>query len=60
MLCTSGFVDDVMFIHNAANTDTGLQSSTQHSSTARFHIWVFKSKLRSAFSSDRKAYSKNI
>ena len=22
-LCTSGFVDDVMFSHNGANTDTG-------------------------------------
>jgi len=23
-LCTSGFVDDVMFLHNGTNTDTGL------------------------------------
>ena len=23
MICTSGFVDDIMFSHNGANTDTG-------------------------------------
>jgi len=29
MLCTSGFVDDVMFSHNRPNTDTALKSATQ-------------------------------
>jgi len=29
MLCTSGFVDDVMVSHNGTNTDTGLESATQ-------------------------------
>ena len=28
-LCTSGFVDDIMFSHNGANKDTGLESATK-------------------------------
>jgi len=28
MLCTSGFVDDVVFSHNGANTGTDLESMT--------------------------------